>query len=308
MLFSQLPDVLLILVELLPLEEATCLATASVSTLRNLEAASRMLSSKGLPGMKLWWHPFRGAVFQQMRECVQPHTLVDVACCACNACHCVKPMALTLETTGTYFVRFHFWAGGAQNECPCIGVVDSSGLRRDRLCKCCGEETSTHHQPWIPSKKFLISCDPYSGKIQACNTPSLPPSVHEDALGDLPDHGTSSRTNWRTEVMEWQTWAHETAESDGFSVGVGMLISNGTLEFIRQMEPLRSDVVERSGVVWDNLPAEVVCCAFLFGFVGQALISLEEFLVNEVPDIIHTESTVHGKVFPWLPRLAMTSA
>lgn len=108
--------------------------------------------------------------------------------------------------------------------------------------------------------------------------------------------------------MEWQTWAHETAESDGFSVGVGMLISNGTLEFIRQMEPLRSDVVERSGVVWDNLPAEVVCCAFLFGFVGQALISLEEFLVNEVPDIIHTESTVHGKVFPWLPRLAMTSA
>jgi len=104
--------------------------------------------------------------------------------------------------------------------------------------------------------------------------------------------------------MEWNTWEHATVEPDGFSMGVGMLISNGTLEFIRQ----GPDVVERSGIVWDKLPAEVVCCAFLFGFVGQAFISLEEVLVNEVPDIIHMESTVHGKVFPWLPWLAMTSA
>jgi len=286
---SQLPEFLpILLVEFLPFEDATCLAVASVSTLCNLEVANGILSSTGLSGMELLgWRPFRGALFQQLRESIQPQTLVDVKCCECDPLYGTLAMPLSLETSGTYFVRFLFWCS-SKNGCPSMGVVDAAEVRRDPLAKL-SEDAS---RPRQSSETFGISCDPYTGKIHASCTSNPPDHV----LGDLPEQGVSSQRSWTNGVVGWESWEEAATDSDGFSMGCGMLISNGTLEFIRQ----GPDAWERSGVVWDQLPAKVACCAFLFSFVGEACVTLEELLVNELPSCTQMQSTVRGKVSSWI--------
>lgn len=277
---SELPEVLLILVELLPFKDATTLAIASKSTLCNLEAANRILSSTGFKGMELiGWRKFRGGLFQQLRESIQPRTLIDVNCCECNALNGTVAIPLALETSGCYFVRFYFWCSSNKG-CPSMGVVDAADLRKDPFRKLC-EDAS---RPQQPSGTFGISCDPYTGKI------------HASALPICPSMNPSTLRSWSTEVVGWESCGDAAADPEGFSMGLGMLISNGTLEFMRQ----GSNAWESSGIVWDRLPATVVCGAFLYNFVGAAYVSLEQLLVNELPYCKQMKNTVCGKVSSWI--------
>lgn len=291
---SQLPDILLILVELLPFEDASSLATASQATLRNLESANRILSS-AVKGMELLgWRPFRGALYQQIQESMLPHPLVNETCCQCHPASCTVPMPLALDSSGRYFVMFLFWCRcTSENCCPTMGVVDAAAMRKDPNTKL-NEDMS---RPRKPSRAFGISCDPYTGKIYASRISDL----FEDAPGELPEQGTSSQKNWSADVIGWESCDPAAVDPEAFSrgmgmlTGMGMIIDNGTLEFVRQGR----ERFERSGVVWDRLPAKVACCAFLQNFAGQAFVSLQEVRVNELPRCTQLPSTFCGKMSSW---------
>jgi len=158
-------------------------------------------------------------------------------------------------------------------------VADASEVRRDPIASL-SEDMS---RPQQPSGTFGISCDPYTGKI------------HASALPICPSMCPSTLKNWSSEVLGWESWDEAATDPEGFSVGIGMVISNGTLEFIRQGR----DASESSGVVWNQLPATVVCCAFFSSFVGQVFVSLEELLVNELPSCAQMPGTVRSKVTSW---------
>jgi len=287
---SQLPDVLLALAELLSFEDVTFLAMASVSTLRTLEAANRFLSSSAFAGMELFgWRPFEGALFQQLQESVQPQLLVDVSWCTRrkSKASVTSPMGIALETSGRFFVKFWVSAGNAWNGCPSVGVVDAAEVRQHPSLLS-DEDLS---RPSKPSDALGISCNPFSGKIHASHTPKLPKKI----LGDCPVQMMIPPRSWSSEVVGWQSGESATQGDQRHAIEIGMLISKGTLQFIRK----GPEGWECSGVVWDRLPAKVICCAFLFEFVGQAIVSIEEFHGNELPSCRQLQCTVCGKLSSW---------
>jgi len=277
---SHLPEVLFILAELLEFDDVASLASTSVSTLTKLETVNQILSSAAFKGIELLaWRPFRGALFQQIRDTLQPQSLFETTHCQCTPANNTMHMPVTLDTSGTYFVRFRFCCDASQG-CACMGVADAATVR-----------PNSSGSIQMSSGTFMMFCDPYTGNITACFPAKLPKHVS----GDLPKEGTSSKTYWTAEVVGWDSCEEAAKDSDDYPVGFGMLISNGTLEFIRQ----GPDTIESSGVVWDQLPARVVCCASLFDFVGEAHVSLEEVVANELPSCIQNRSFDCGKVSPW---------
>merc|ERR1712087_738904 len=99
-------------------------------------------------------------------------------------------------------------------------------------------------------------------------------------------------------VVGWSSWEEATLGPEGCGMGFGMLISKGTIEFIRQGR----DAWERSGIVLDQLPPKVLCCASLWGFVGQAFVSIEEVSSNGPLAFVDTSMAKHlarGTVSPW---------
>lgn len=283
-------DLLLALAELLSFEDVACLAMASVSTLRTLEAANRFLSSSAFAGMELFgWRPFEGALFQQLQESVQPQLLVDISWCAHRKSKgsATSPMGIALDTSGRFFVKFWVSAGNAWNGCPSVGVADAAEVRQ-HPSKLSEEDLS---RPSKPSDTLGISCNPYTGKVHASHTSKLPKQV----LGDSLVEDISPPRSWSTKVLGWQSGERATLGEQRHAIEAGMIISNGTLQFIRK----GPEGWECSGIVWDQLPEKVICCAFLFEFVGQAIVSIEEFHVNELPCCSQLHGNSCGKVSSW---------
>lgn len=289
MTLSQIPELLLPLAKLLHFEEVARLATTSPSTLRTLEDANHFLSSTLCTGMELFgWRPFKGALFQQLQDAMQPQRLVDASTCDCRKLSFTAPMPLALETSGTFFVRFWVCASKAYRGAPCVGIVDAAEARRD-ITKLYTEDAC---RPRQSSDLFGISCNPFSGSIHASHTCSSLKNIP----GDVPEQGTEQGTSsWSAEVDGWESWEAASQDSEGSSTGIGMLISNGTLEFFRQgMERWES-----SGVVWDQLPAKILCCAFLSDFVGNAIVSIEQVRLNDPSSCVQMEGIVRAKLTPW---------
>jgi len=277
---SQIPDVFLALSELLSFDDVSRLAIASVPTLHTLEAANRFLSSLAFPGMELFgWRPFKGALLQQLQESIQPQLLLNVSRCAhrTKTSSVTAPMPMALETSGRFFVKFWVSAGKAWNGCPSVGVVDAAEVRQDP-----SKLWDDMSRPKQSSDTFGISCNPYTGKIHTSHTSKIPKKIQ----GSLPVQGTISPRSWCADVVGWQSGESATRGRLRASIEIGMLISNGTLEFMRE----GPDGWERSGVVWDQLPAKILCCAFLFNFVGEAIVSIEEVRVNNLPRVLDQPS------------------
>mmetsp|Transcript_45934 Transcript_45934/g.73309 ORF Transcript_45934/g.73309 Transcript_45934/m.73309 type:complete len:221 (+) Transcript_45934:3-665(+) len=209
------------------------------------------------------WRTCKCCLFQQLQECRQPQVLVDVDCCPCNASWGAYQMALSLDTSMRCFVRFWLSTSNAENGCPSVGVI---------------------------SKSFAVFCDPYTGRIRQLRT-SQQESCNKEGVE------MQAQDCLAAEVLGWESWAEATAESEGCRAGFGMLLSNGSIEFIRQ----EKDSWKRSGVVLDQLPEKVRCCAGLMGFVGQTFISVEEVCVNESQHCLDdwAKGAVVGKISEW---------
>jgi len=146
--------------------------------------------------------------------------------------------------------------------------------------------------PGKPSGSFGIAFDPFIGKIYATRASKLP----EPVLCDPSGKDTTSKRVWTAEVIGWPSGSASNMEnlvaSGRLSVGVGLLISNGTLEFIQSGFG--------SGIVCEQLPAKVLCCACLFNFVGQAFVSIEEVRVLEPSVCTQMRGKIdHGELSPW---------
>lgn len=272
--FLELPEFVLTLAEFLPFEDAADLGVASVSMLQSLERANTILLSR-VAGMELYgWRACKCGLYQQLNECKQPQVLVDVDCCRCNARWGAYQMALSLDTSVTCFIRYWIDTSNAENGCPCVGLIAES---------------------------FAIFCDPYTGNMRLCDN-----SDQDSGNSVVIDKQTLPKPNCLTlpaqnclaaEVVGWESWAEATTDAEGRRLGFAILISNGSVEFIRQEE----NAWERSGIVLDKLPGKLRCCAGLMGFVGQAFISIEEVRVNESLDCLDkwAKNMVVGKVSPW---------
>lgn len=284
-----MPAVLWVVAEILPSEDATRLATASVPLLRAMELASSVLESRFV-GLELFgWRPFRGALFQQLRESMQAQILINEPCWKSQALVGTRPMPLALDTSGCFFVRFWVAVSGIRNGCPCVGVVDAAEVRNDP-----SKLFEDMSRPRQASGTFGISCNPFSGKIYASHRYNLP----EHVSGAPPGPGAPRPRSWTAEVIGWESFEDALKDAKGsveYVTWFGMLISKGTLQFIRQV-PGRW---ESSGVVCDRLPAKVLCCAFLFSFVGQAFVSVEDVCVNGLPSCIQRHGTVCGRMSCW---------
>lgn len=299
MALSLAPDGLLALAELLSFDDVGRLAATSLSTLRTLEAANNFLCLSAFPGMELFgWRQFKAALFQQFKESTQPQLLLNVNWCPNRKkgmSSVTAPMPIAFETSGRFFLKLWVSAGKAWNGCPSVGVVDATKVRQDpsKLW----DDLSRSSKP---SDVFAMACNPYTGKIHVSNTSE----VRQSLLDGVPLQGTSSFRgsfrSWCADVVGWQSGESATRGRLRASIEIGVLISNGTLEFVRE----GPNGWERSGVVWDRLPAKVLCAAFLFDFVGQAIASIEEVHVNELPRILHkTSRTVgipRGKLSSWI--------
>jgi len=280
---TQFPDLQLIFAQFLQVHDAARLAVASKSSLRALEEANEFLSSTIYKGVDLCCWRLKGASFQQMRECMQPLRLVNVSSCSCCAATFTSPTPVALDTTTSLFVRFWIGASRAQKGCPCVGLVDADEVKVALL-----EDKS---RPASPHGKFGISCNPFSGKVYASQTSRDPKNM----LGDLPEKEPNSPKTWSADVIGWRSWEDQTLCCHGSSIGIGMLISNGTLEFIRQGQ----DGWECSGMIQDHLPPKILCCAFMNGFVGDATVSTEE-VSHQCPCCAKEEEcSVKGRLSSW---------
>lgn len=279
MCLSEIDDLLLALVELLPFEDSASFALASVSTLRTLERANQLLCSSTFRGIALFGgRHFKGALFQQLQESLQAKRLVDVDWSARNRrqSSLSAPMPVALDTSGCFSIHFSVSASRALNGCPSVGIVDAAAGGLDTA------GSSRHFpaqffddvsKPRRPPGPLGISCNPFTGKIHASHTGTLPKGMDVQLISErqFPDKIGLCQRSWTAEVVDWQPLDDETIGPDPVRIEIGMLISKGTLEFIRK----GPDGWQRSGIVWDSLPEKVLCCAFLFHFVGQATVSVE---------------------------------
>jgi hypothetical protein len=186
-------------------------------------------------------------------------------------------MPISLETSGHFFIKFWISACQAWNGCPRVGVVDASKVRQDPT-----QLYDDMSRPRQPSNTFGISCNPYTGKIHA-------------SLGDFSGQETIPPRSWSADVIGWQSAEDATQGDHHASIEIVILISNGTLEFIRE----GPHGWERSGVVWDRLPAKILCCVFLFEYVGQAIVSIEEVSPITLDHIAQTRCNKCGKLSCW---------
>lgn len=286
---SQLPDVFLTLAEFLSFEDVTSLAITSVSTLRTLEAVSRFLSSSALSGIELFgWHPVKGALFQQLQESMQPQILMDIRWCENRKQQSsfTVPMPLVVETSGRFFVKFWVSAGKASNGCPSVGVVDAEEVRQDPQ-----QLNDDLSRPVQASDTFGISCNPYSGRIHTSHTSK----VCKQLMSETPVQGARLPRSWTAEVISWESGESSCMGRRRASIEVGMIISNGTLEYVRHGPA----GWESSGVVWNKLPAKILCCVFLFDFVGEAIVSVEETCSNRLPTSAQTQCSASGRLSSW---------
>lgn len=280
-------DIMLSLVHFLSFDDAACLASAATSTLRSAEAASNFLEAATFKGIELFrLRPFKGALFQQLRECIEPQFLLAQNRCPSlgTACSLTAPMPIAVETSGRFYVLFKVVAGHATHGGPSVGVVDLDGARRHPI-KLSHEDWSRPHQP---SDFFGISCDPFAGRVHASHTSAVP-LKHFDSL---PLKEKCCPKSWSAEVLGWQS----IGVAAGASLEIGMLISNGRLEFLRH-GPCGW---EHSGVVWDGLPEKVVPCAFLSTFVGAAVTYVERVRLHDFPSCnIAKHCDLRGDLSPW---------
>jgi hypothetical protein len=276
------------LAELLPFEDSACFAITSVSTLRTMEAVHKVLTKSRFRGVELFgWRPFKGALFQQLQESMEAQILIGVAACACRSPCSTSAMPIALDSSGSYFVRFCTAVCRIQRECPSVGVVDAEEMRKDP-----SKFQEDASRPLKKSEVFGISCNPYNGMVYS----SQASSVSHHALDDLSKQSMPPPTSWSANVRGWESREDGVQGAEPFPLGVGMLISKGTLEFIRQG---RDGLFESTGVVWKNLPPKVLCCAFLHKFVGQAAVSVEEVNVNGLPQCIREQGIRRCTLSSW---------
>lgn len=281
------PDVMINLVQYLWPFEAQWLTFASPSTMRASESASSFLCSSMFKGMELFRRrPLKGALFQQLRELVRPQLLLTLHRCpsACRANYTL-PMNIAFDTSGQIFVLFrvyHHNTGHATNG-PSVGVVDLVDAR-NRPIKLSHDDWSRPHRP---SDLFAISCNPFTCKIHASDTPA-------EGLEHIPENEPSPPKSWSAEILGWEPLG----ASNGSSVDVGMLIRNGTLQFVRT-GPCG---YEASGIVWDRLPPKIVCCAFLSDFGGMASVFIQKVCWCGL-ERFNLEEDCHmcGELSPWAP-------
>lgn len=253
-----------------------------------------------LSGVQLYgWHPFKAALYQQMREALQPQMLVDINWCQCrtkqqNSSFTV-PMPVILESSRQFFVEFWVSAAKTSNGCPSVGIIDAE--KACHLSKQLGADMS---RPRQASDTLGISCNPYTGVIHASCTPKYCEEV--EVLSDPQEPHVSSQRSWRAEVSGWESGEEATVDDQSCAIEMGMLISNGSLQFIRK----GPEGWQRSGVVWDRLPAKILCCAFLFDFVGEAMVSIEKVHVQELPKCFQKfmqetdrDLSARGKLSTW---------
>jgi hypothetical protein len=165
--------------------------------------------------------------------------------------------------------------------------------------KLCEDATN----PQSNSEGYAISCNPVTGELHASDASRFPEHVHieceehkqseDKQQGSLRMHQSSS---WHAHVEGWDSWIEDAEDCEEASAGVGMLIMNGTLQFIRQGD----DNWESSGVVCDRLPPKIVCCAFFAGFVGEAVVSVKQVLMDKIPRCFTDKANlVQGQVSSW---------
>lgn len=290
------PDVMLVLMQYLEFEDAVWLATAGASTQRSAEAASSFLSSISFKGMELFRRPqCKGALFHQLRESLDPKLLLTLHRCplACRACSLTLPMPIAFDTSGRFFVLFRVYHDnpGYAPHGPALGVVDLVGART-RPIKLAHDDWSRPHRQ---SDFFGISCNPFTGRIHASHTSAVPLKGFED----IPENGLCPPRSWSADVLGWEPVCSEI----GAAVDVGMLISDGTLEFVRT-GPYG---YECSGVVWDRLPEKIVCCAFLSGFVGAASVLVQKVCTKHLDGYnLPQDCDLCGELSPWAPWPAVS--
>lgn len=277
MLPFQTPELLHVMAEFFACEDAACLAIASVRTLCQLESANRLLSSR-LKGVELFGlRRVTGAAFQQLQEFMQPQLLFQVFCGSCHpACGAAK-IPLAVLTSEGCFVKFKVLCKSSSDGIG-FGVVDAAQVQVDPESFC--------HPLCQRSGAFAISFDPRSGIIHSSHR-----RVRMRGKGKPPP------TCSHAEVMRWDGAGEQPGIPNVFENYIGMQIQHGTLEYILQ----GPDFCESTGVVCDQLPSKVLCCAFLCDYVGEASVFIEEFRVNETP-FKHTWRTNHVKsldVTPW---------
>jgi len=260
MLPFQNQELLLVMAEFFGFADAACLAIASVCTLRQLEAANRLLSSR-FKGIELFGRrPFKGAVFQQLQELMQPQLLLKLSCYSCHPTCRAERISLAVDTSKCCFVSFRVLCKSSADGIG-VGVVDAAEVQKhpENLCdpRC------------RRSGAFAIACDPRFGIIH------LP----TDAFVRMRGKQIRPPTCLRAEVLGWGGAGEVPGIPDVFANWIGIQIQHGTLEYIRQ----GPDCWESTGVVCDQLPAKVLFCAFSSGYVGEAWVTVEEFCVNETP-------------------------
>jgi hypothetical protein len=286
-MMDNIPELFLSLSELLYFEDTAHLAVTSKATLDALEMVNRTLLSS-YAGLELFhWRTFKAAAFSQMRESIDPHLLLHVHWCAGRRkkSSLTVPMPVILDTSRTFYIQLWVSAGSTINGAPYVGVVDA-------------EKAPTDSRAWLDdlsrprrsSQAFGISCNPYTGRLHGTYTAEFAQKVLGSDSCSEPTSSKSccSQIDW--ESGEEATWGRQRA-----SIEIGMLISNGTLEFIRS----GPTGWERSGVVHDSLPAKVVCCSFLYEFVGEAIVSFENLYINELPMVCTEPKKSQNRALQW---------
>lgn len=286
MLLTQLPDLLLVFAEFIWYKDAARLALASRPSLRALEEANNVLISKTFAGMELFCWRLKGALFQQLQEIIQPRRLVHVSACNCCKASFKSSMPVALDTAGCFFVRFWMGASNARNGCPCVGLVDAAEARQDLT-----KSVENVSKSGKASDPLEISCNPFSGKIYSSHIAEQQKSV----VSDPPGKDMSPPCCWSADVRGWRSLEEEAMGSEGSSIGLGMIIQHGKVEFIRQ----GAEGWERSGVITDHLPRQILCCAFLVDFIGETTVTIEEVVRKRSCCAGNWPCSVHGELSPW---------
>jgi hypothetical protein len=283
-----LHDLPMALSELLCFLDLSRVVISCRSMLRDFELASRCLVAEQFSKVGLYgWRPFRAALLQQIREVLGPQPLLDLRWCA-RSIKCATltaPMPVVIDTSGQFFVHFWMSVAKASNGSPCIGVVDA-----DTAPRASEDWLDDLSRPRHGARGFGISCNPYSGML------------HQHAIwpGESAKADTASQDRRQPRCkraqLAWASGEGATLGRKRASVEIGVYISNGKLVFMRT----GPKGWEPSGVVCQHLPAKVLCCAFLYDFVGEVTLCIEKGYTEKLPAMCNPIHESKDAKLAWL--------
>lgn len=232
-----------------------------------------------------------------------------------------KPLSFSLESEGSWFIKFTIIASKALNGTPTIGLVDAEAssnmmqsfqwppsknrsqnewpLDLSRSQYRSQFKAAGHGLAWPPADKehcFAMSFSPGCSSVHASLVEGQSQELVEPPRSFL--HGTRQDEKphaWKA-MLNWPSLGDETRKWNA-PIQAGFYVKDGSLSLWRKV----GTGWHSSGVICRGLPERVLPCVFMSSFTGYASVKFNGLSYGPPPCCQQCDAAGHGIAAGWWP-------